>query len=152
MGDNLGDHGIVMHGDFGALDHTAVDAQAGPGRRFAVAHQAPDRGHEISQGIFRIDPCFQCPAGHLDVGLLERQRLTGCNADHPLDDVQAGHQLGHRMLDLDTGVHFQKVEVLLSIGDEFDRAGGAVIDRARQGLISKPGLTMSAPAAAARFN
>jgi hypothetical protein len=33
------------------------------------------------------------------------------HADHLLDQVDAGDQLGHRMLDLQAGVHLQEVEV-----------------------------------------
>ena len=55
--------------------------------------------------------------------LLERQLLAGGDADHLLDQIDAGDQLGHRMLDLQPRVHLQEIEALVLAGDELDRAG-----------------------------
>ena len=61
-----------------------------------------------------------------DVGLLERQRLAGGDADLRFDQVDAGDQLGHGMLDLDAGVDLDEVEVVGLIDDELDGAGVGV--------------------------
>ena len=63
--------------------------------------------------------------------LRERQRLAGGDAQLPLDQVEAGDHLGHRVLDLQAGVHLQEVEVRRRVDDELDRAGADVADRAR---------------------
>ena len=47
-----------------------------------------------------------------------------------LDQVDAGHQLGHRVLDLQPGIHLQEHEVPgLDVDEELDRARAAVTDR-----------------------
>ena len=62
----------------------------------------------------------------------ERQGLPGGNAQLPLDQVEAGDHLGHRMLDLQPRVHLHE-EGVLALHDELDRAGGDIADRARRG-------------------
>ena len=48
-------------------------------------------------------------------------------ADHPLDEINAGHQFRHTMLDLQAGVHFEEEEIAaIRIVDELDGAGGAI--------------------------
>jgi hypothetical protein len=42
-----------------------------------------------------------------------RQLLAGRDADHLLHQVDAGDQLGHRMLHLQARVHLEEVEVLV---------------------------------------
>ena len=97
------------------------------GRR-PIAHQPADRRREIAVRILGIDAAFHRPAGELDVALLERERLAGGDADHLLDQIDAGDELGHRMLDLKPRIHFQKIEARVLAGDEFDRAGAVVAD------------------------
>ena len=63
---------------------------------------------------------------------LDRKLLAGGDADHLLDQIDAGDELGHRMLDLQPRVHLQEVEALVLPGDELDGAGGVVADRLRQ--------------------
>ena len=58
--------------------------------------------------------------------------LAGRDPDHLLDQIDAGDQLGHGMLDLQPRVHFQEIEALVLAGDEFDGAGGIVFHRLRQ--------------------
>ena len=53
-----------------------------------------------------------------------------------LDQIEPGDRLGNRMLDLQPRVHFHEPEAvapkaLRAIGDEFDRAGALIADRAR---------------------
>ena len=55
----------------------------------------------------------------------------------PFDQVLAGDGLGHRMLDLQAGVHFHEpdavgAQALGCIGDELDRAGADIIHRLRR--------------------
>ena len=101
-------------------------------RRRAILHQPSDRGQEIAEGIFGIDARFDRPALQCDVLLRERQLLARGDADHLLDEIDAGDQLGHGMLDLQAGIHFEEVEALVLAGDELDRAGAIVIDGLRQ--------------------
>ena len=41
-----------------------------------------------------------------------QRQLAGGLADHPLDEVDAGHLLGHAVLDLQARVHLEEVELL----------------------------------------
>ena len=61
------------------------------------------------------------------------QSLTGSRTDHLLDDVDAGDEFGHPVLDLKPCVHFEKIEVSILRGDEFDGSGGIIFYRAGQG-------------------
>ena len=142
MGDELGDHRIIIDRDFAALEHAGVVAHRDAirialcGR--AVAHKTPGGRQEVARRIFRIDAAFHRPAMQLHVRLLDRQRLAGGDADHLLDEIDAGDQLRHGMLDLQPRVHLQKEEALVLAHDEFHRAGAVVIDRfcQRHGLLA----------------
>ena len=65
------------------------------------------------------------------VALLERQPLSGRDPDLLLDDVDAGDELGHRVLDLHPRVHFEEEEVPLVVEQELERAGIRVLHGAR---------------------
>ena len=56
-----------------------------------------------------------------------RQRLARRDEQLRLDDVDAGHEFGDRMLDLHAGVHLDEVELVVLI-EELERAGVAVAD------------------------
>ena len=59
-----------------------------------------------------------------------RQRLAGGEADHPFDQIDAGHQLGHRVFDLQARVHLQEIGLAAQrVVDELNRAGRAVAHR-----------------------
>ena len=60
------------------------------------------------------------------------KRLAGRDPQLLLDDVDAGDQLGHRVLHLDAGVHLDEVEVAVLV-EELEGAGAAVADRGAGG-------------------
>ena len=105
------------------------------GRR-AIAHQAADRGQEVAVGVFGVDAAFDRPALELHVVLLDRELFAGGDADHLLDEVEAGDEFGHRMLDLQARVHFEEEEIAVLVDDEFDRARAFVF----HGLGQRHGL------------
>ena len=84
------------------------------------------RGHEAVIRILGIDAALDGVAAQLDVFLLEGQRLTLSDTDLEMNEVGAGDQLGDGMFDLEPRVHFEEIEVLLLIEEEFDRAGVGV--------------------------
>ena len=86
-----------------------------------------------SERIFRVDTALNGPTIALNVGLGDGQFFTRCNADHLLDQVQAGDALGDRVLHLQAGVHFQEIEVLVFAHHELDRAGTLVLHGLGQG-------------------
>ena len=73
---------------------------------------------------------------------LKPQGLAGRNEQLGLDDVDAGHELGHRVFDLHAGVHFDEVELIVLI-EELESAGAAVADfPARPGAALAHGLAL----------
>ena len=82
----------------------------GPGRRPQAADQTRRR-HEALVRILGVDAALD--------GVTERRQrarridvepLAAGDADLPLDEIDAGHHLGHRMLDLQPRVHLEEVE------------------------------------------
>src|SRR5438445_19642 len=57
------------------------------------------------------------------------QRLAASDAQLQLDEVEPGDELGHRVLDLETGVDLEEEEVAVRVDDELDRAGAHVAER-----------------------
>ena len=69
---------------------------------------------------------------------VDRKLLAGGDADHLLDEVDAGDHLGHRMLDLQARVHFEKIEALVLARDELHRARRVVADRLPRATACSP--------------
>ena len=89
--------------------------------------QQAGAGLEILAGIFRVDADLDGVAARL--GRDERGRLTGCDAQHPFDEIEARDHLGDAVLDLQPRVHLQEIECAsLHIIDKLDRARGAIAD------------------------
>src|SRR3546814_3562153 len=80
-------------------------------RRRPIAHEATGRRQEIARRILGIDARLDRPALQLYVFLAEAQLLARRDADHLLDEVETGDVFGHRMLDLEPGVHLEEIEV-----------------------------------------
>jgi hypothetical protein len=54
----------------------------------------------------------------------ERHRFAGGDADLLAHQIDAEDRLGHRVFDLQTGVHLDEVELAVLV-EELDRAGAA---------------------------
>ena len=69
----------------------------------------------------------------------ERQRRAGGDADLLAHQVDAGHRLGDRMLDLQAGVHLDEVELAV-LEQELHGAGAAILELAhgRGGQLADP--------------
>ena len=122
--DQLGDHGVVHIRNGIARVHAGVHPDARAARRTVAAQLAGGRG-EVGQRVFGIDAALDGPAVELDVLLLERERLPLGDAYLLLDDVDAGHHLGHRMLHLHARVGLHEVKLAVR-EDELHRAGALV--------------------------
>ena len=87
------------------------------------ASDFPGAGGEILVGILGGDPGFDGVSGEFDSGLIERKFFSVGDSDLPLNQVEAADLLGDGVLDLDSGVHFQEVEISSAIEEEFDSTG-----------------------------
>ena len=61
--------------------------------------------------------------------LLVPQLFTGGDADHLFNKIKTGDQFGHRMFNLQAGIHFQKIEIAFGIDNKFNRSGTVIINR-----------------------
>ncbi len=136
MHDQLGDHGVVKHGDFTAVLNAGVHTHAeqihrvalehGLGRR-REAHQATGGRQEVAERVFGVDAALHGPAIALHLRLGERQFLASGHADHQLHQIQASDGFGHRVLDLQAGVHLEEIKALVFTDHELHRARALVV-------------------------
>ena len=78
-------------------------------------------------GILGVDAALDRVAGELDVFLAQRKLLAGRDQELLAHEIDAGDQLGHRMLDLDARVHLDEIEAAVLV-EELERAGAAIAD------------------------
>ena len=138
--DQLGDHRVVVHRDLAAFGDAGVHAHAAgrvhrrrPRTASAAAagtHQ-PARcdGRKLRNGSSALMRHSMAQPSRRTSRLRERQLLAGGDADHQLDQVEPGDALGHRVLDLQPGVHLEEVEALVLADHELHRAGALVVHR-----------------------
>ncbi len=133
-GDQLGDHGVVERGDGVALEHPAIDPNAlcphrteSDMRRQRQPPQLAGGRQKTRLGMFRAKPRLDGMPGAAHLGLRDGQRFACGHTQLPLDQIEAGDQLGDGMLDLQPRVHLHEVEALRRPGlaafdDELHRA------------------------------
>ena len=156
--DHLGDHRVVVHADRVPGPDPGIDADAGfapgaavrPRFRLPAARPLPPRPRRIAPGEAQVDQApggRQEPAGRVlrvqarldgvspegDLVLRERQGLAARHPELPFDEVGPGHQLGHRVLDLEPGVHLHEPELPAAVEQEFDGPRPLVADGAGGG-------------------
>src|SRR5882672_5177572 len=140
VGDDLADHGVVERRHVVAGVDVAVDPNAGTAGRMPET-DGPGRRHE-GLGVLGVDAAFHRMAANLDVVLAVRQWLARGDEQLRFDDVDAGHELGHGMLDLNARVHFDEIEFVVLV-QELERARVAITDfPARSGAAFAHGLAL----------
>ena len=83
----------------------------------------PGRGGEAAAGgVLGVQPDLDGVAVGVDVVLGEAEGLARRHPELPLDEVEAGDELGHGVLDLEPGVHLQEEEVAVLV-EELDGPG-----------------------------
>ena len=126
--DELGDHRVVRGTDLVPLAHTGVDADPlGQSQPLEPAGLRQERAR-----ILRIQPDLDRMAAQVTVCYKVGQGLSGRDVELLAHDVDARHELGDRMLDLDPRVELEEPEVA-AVEDELGGAGALVADRAREG-------------------
>ena len=101
-------------------------------RRKAQPVQGAGLRQKPALRVLGIEPRLDRMPVQGEVRLADRQRLAGRDPELPFDEVEPGHRLGHRMLDLKAGVHFDEEEIA-TFGDELDGSGADIADSARRG-------------------
>ena len=128
VGDDLGQHRVEVSGHGVALGEAGVDADAGAGRQPQQA-DPPGGGGEAARRVL-------CVQADLDRMAPRRRRIAleaaaGGDVQLERDEVGAGHDLGHGVLDLQPGVDLHEGELLrLGLVEELDGGGAAVADLA----------------------
>ena len=126
--DQLGHQRVVEARDRAARVDAGVVAHPGAARR-PQPDDRPRRRDEARERILRVDAALDRPAAQRDVVLREAELLARRDAELLLHEIEPGHQLGHRVLDLQARVHLEEVEVALAVHQELDRARVDVADR-----------------------
>ena len=84
----------------------------GPGG-LAIGRDPPRGGQEPLAHVLGVDPALDRVAAQDDVLLADGERLAGGDENLLADQVEPGHELGHRVLDLDPRVHLHEEVVAL---------------------------------------
>ena len=110
--DQLGEQRVVEQRDLVADLDAAVPANARARRAPAGTRCARSTGRKPLRGILAGDPALDAPsrAGVSQPGCTPHGTSPAGDAELLPDQVDAVHQLGDRMLDLDPGVHLEEVE------------------------------------------
>src|SRR5690606_5075266 len=91
----------------------AVDPHAEAGRS-AIGRDLPRGRGEATGRVLGIDAHLDRVPEERDVGV-EGERAAGRYPDLLLDQVDPGHQLRHRVLDLNAGVHLNEEELAILV-------------------------------------
>ena len=115
VGEHLGQQRVVVRADLGTGRHPRVDPHVG--REGHLGEQA-GRGQEALRRVLGVEPGFDGVApGRRGAGGHDRRVARG-DADHGFDQVEAGDQLGHAVLDLQPGVDLEEVVLVVDGVDE----------------------------------
>ena len=97
----------------------------------------PGEGTNVSGFSALMRHSMAWPRNSTGPGRISAQRLALRDADLALDDIDAGDELGDRMLHLHARVHLDEVELAGLVHQELDRAGVGVA-RLRDGACAAP--------------
>jgi hypothetical protein len=89
---------------------------------FNVSSKETNRRIKLSGGILCVYSVFKRMSVNFNVALLKSERMSSCNQDLFLDQINACDLLGDWMFNLQTHVHLQEVELLMFVKQKFDCA------------------------------
>src|SRR5438093_2180742 len=126
MHNQLGDQGIVIRrnnvfGVSGSVDANSWSTRSVPACDLTGRRLMRDR-------IFGIDAAFECVSAEMDIILPVRQPLTRCNKNLVPHQIDTCDQFGHRMFNLNAGIHFHEVKVPALVHQELKRPHIRVAD------------------------
>ena len=111
---DLGHHRVVVRADLSALAQCTVDAHIVVHRRPPAQHRAGLR-QKASGHVFGRQPHLHRVTLQADVGLLPGQGLPTGHTQLPLHQIQPGDGFGHRVFDLEPGVHLHEIKLPLGV-------------------------------------
>src|SRR3989338_1194428 len=117
----LGAHRIEIGRDLIVAVHGRIDAHTGSARRIVAGDLAEARQEAILR-VFRVDTELHGEAAKPDILLLVLQFMAVGDANLFLHNVDAGNGFRHGVFDLDAGVHFHEIEIVILVEKEFDGA------------------------------
>src|SRR5918994_1677693 len=130
--DQLGQQRVVVRGHSVAGVQVRVDPDAGPAWRVVDFYQ-PGLGQKVAAGVLGVDSeLYGVPVGGEGLGWNLQPPARG-DLELLRHDVYARDHFRHGMLDLETRVHFDKVELSVHV-DELHGTGPLVTERADQTL------------------
>ncbi len=131
--DHLRQHGVVVAAD----PQPHLERRVDPHVVRLVQRQHLATGRQEPAGrVLGVDARLDRVPGERDLG--EVQRFAAGHPELPLDQVDAGDQLGDRVLDLEAGVHLhEEVVAGRAVDDELHRARAEVADGLR-GVHRRP--------------
>ena len=128
MDDQLRQHGIIVGRHCIAAVNSRIDTDALSSRQIHICDRSRRRT-EVLLRIFRIDPALNGMPRDMDVFLSITQSLSVRNTDLFLDQVNACHPFGDRMLHLDPGIHLHEIKISVLLQKELNRPGICIMSR-----------------------
>ena len=123
----LGNHRVIVQGNFESGIGGTVQTEITAFGSFTNGYHS-GRWHKVILRIFGIDTAFDGSSAEFYIFLLIRQRIARSHRDHVTHQIDTGTFLRHRMLYLQTGIHFKEIEVLVFIHHELQCAGTVITD------------------------
>ena len=93
-----------------------------------MGHYAGTR-HKVFRGDLRVDPALDRMSADRHILLCKAERIALRHTDLLNDEIRSGHHLRHAVLDLNTCIHFHKIEAAFWIYDKLNRSGICITDR-----------------------
>ena len=121
MHDHFGDQGIIKRRHPISRIHIGIDAHAGPAGKIKRSNRARRRRERFR--IFSIDATFDRVTNHDHIILRKTKRLSFSDTNLIANDIRQRNHLSNRMLDLNTGIHFHEIKLIIFVKQEFNCAG-----------------------------
>src|SRR5450830_252312 len=125
VGDQLADQRVIVRRYRITTVQVRIDANAVAAWSVEVLDGARARNELLR--VLGVDPALQGVTADHHVVLGVGQRVAGGDAEHLLDDVDAGDHFRYRVFHLHASVHLDEVEVAVLV-EELEGAGATVVD------------------------
>ncbi len=127
MDNDLGDHRIIERRHPVSRIDISIYSHARATRKIESRNRARRRGKSV--GAFGVDATLDCVADNDYIVLTVSQRLSFSDPNLIPHDVRERNHLGHRMLNLNAGIHFHEIETIVLVEQKLERPGTGITDR-----------------------